>query len=302
MLIAVNPVVIDLEVTSLCNAVCTFCPRSEMTRQEKFLDLEVVKSLCRQIEQEDLRQEVVLCGIGESILHPQIHEIIRLLRAAGASVSMTTNGKKVDAAALRRLVDSGLQEISFSINASQPSTHRKVMKMDGYRDVISNAKNAIRQSRSFEDFQTNISFVLCRENFEELDEFIDEWRAAKPSSIYIHPLNNRANLVNAELSEVRVDQVAVKYANDPIVIVDIFSKAGSDTGICKIASKLDFISSDGDLLLCALDYAAVNRIGNLATNRIQDLRARKIQAYANGDFDSFCESCSFCPKPSKVEN
>src|SRR5947209_8205978 len=107
----VLPYVFDLEMSGRCNTVCTFCPRDEMKRGEQFLsdenfehfitklgryaqaldgrDIELpwerVRTRVGQREQSPVR--VILCGMGESLMHPRCPEWIgRIRREIGVRV------------------------------------------------------------------------------------------------------------------------------------------------------------------------------------------------------------------------
>src|SRR5580704_15434042 len=90
---AVLPYVFDLELSGKCNTVCTFCPRDEMKRGEQFMaeahfehfldklsrypasiqEREIVlpheKARGRFGAREQSAARVILCGMGESLMH-----------------------------------------------------------------------------------------------------------------------------------------------------------------------------------------------------------------------------------------
>lgn len=99
----------QIEVTSHCNLRCVYCtspnlqrPKLHMTEEHFRRALEYAKYFA----QEHGQHELNLCGIGESTLHPQFPDFVRLAReAVGPSVSLVlaTNGLLFDEALAEKL-------------------------------------------------------------------------------------------------------------------------------------------------------------------------------------------------------
>src|SRR5262245_22069315 len=119
-----DDVTIDLEVTSVCDAVCNFCPREVMPDKKRFIAMELIERLAAELRRHPVLG-VVLCGIGESTLHPQLNEIVRTLADTGAKIEMTSHGGgRMDTRRFETLVDHGLSGFSFSLNAATAPTHQ----------------------------------------------------------------------------------------------------------------------------------------------------------------------------------
>ena len=88
-----------------------------------------------------LRQErgtpfVVLAGIGESTLHPELNEIVKVLAEAKARVCLTTNGWNLTLETLDALVAAGLSELNVSLNAVTPKTHSAIMQLKNFEAIV----------------------------------------------------------------------------------------------------------------------------------------------------------------------
>jgi hypothetical protein len=66
--------------------------------------------------------------------------------------------------------------------------------------------------------------------------------------------------------------------------------------ICRIARDMDFISVDGHMRLCAMDYQRKTFFGNAAVSSVQDMHLAKMLSYIRGDTMEICRGCDFCPK------
>lgn len=292
--------VIDLEVTSVCNAVCSFCPREYMPEKNRFIAMSVVEQLALQLEQDPVKHCVVLCGIGESTLHPELEKITETLANAGAIVCMTTNGSRITAEMVERLVAKGMREIYFSLNALTAETHQLVMRLPNFKRIEDNLLQIlkVRQEKNL-PVRLFVSMVVCEPNYSEIDGFINKWRHQGVSGIWLHPINNRAGLLADDLKPVSLKAYAEHYEADPLVTVDIFSHNPEDGHLCKITRALNFISADGEMRLCAMDYKRQTTYGNLLTHDLKQMYVNKIQQFASGETRNLCATCDFCPVAPK---
>lgn len=290
---------IDLEVTARCNAVCGFCPRDAMPDTRTHISLETVRSLANNLK-DGPQKQVVLCGIGESLLHPEIDQVISLLTKAGAYVAMTSNGALMTEKTFRKLVAAGLKSVNFSINAATAATHQAVMGMKNYEKVVANVQRVLEiKEEIFPQMRIHVSCVVCEQNEQEVELFVEQWRRQKVTQIWLHPVNNRAGLLGAHLKSIRLNRFFGQYAGDTRVAVDIFKDHEEKSNLCKIAKHLAFISSDGNMRLCAMDYQRVTSYGNINHKSLQQLHFEKLLGYVRGEHHDLCQHCDFCPKELK---
>lgn len=291
---------IDLEITALCNAECTFCPREHLFRERRHMSLETVNRLADNIRQASTKFHVILCGIGESTLHPELLPIISTLKHAGAYVSMTTNGWCLTPEYMRGLHEAGLAEVNISLNASIGATHSSLMRLGGFDKIRENARAiALSLRHSFPFMKLHVSFVLCRQNHREVHDFVESWKGSGVSGIWIHPLNNRAGLNSGSfsiLSQSEYAELTSRYRNDPQVVVDLFPFCDSDHGCCRVVRAIDFINVDGEMLLCAMDYGSQHRFGKVQDCDVRQLRQLKTITHIAGATKNTCNQCDFCPK------
>jgi len=293
-------VVLDLEITSLCNAVCTFCPREVLSRTTRFMPLETVERVADSLRREGGEPIVVLAGIGESTMHPELPAVIGLLASAGARVGLTTNGWNLTLDLVDRLVAAGLGQLNISVNARTAATHAAVMRLSNFDQVVATARDiaAVRGHR-WPSLRLNVSFVLTGANVPEVDSFVEFWRDSGVTQIWLHPLTNRAGSLNPGCRSVDAAPFALRYTGDPMVLVDLFPDDASVTNACRVAQTIDFISVDGDMFLCAQDYSARHTFGNVATSTLEELHHAKLLRHVRGESADTCAGCTFCPPAFK---
>ncbi len=289
-------VTIDLEITSACNADCGFCPREHLPNRKGYMPLEVVEELARQLRDNRVFKQVVLCGIGESTLHPDLDRIVELLSGAGTYVGMTTNGSFMSPERFATLVDKGMRSFNFSLNAASAQTHSQVMRLKGYDGIVENLRSILElKQASYPDVLVHVSFVVCTLNEHEVLDFVAEWEPRGVTQVWLHPVNNRAGLLGVHLEAGDIERFSHQFETDERVLVDIFREAPEDGNLCKIAKSLIFISAEGETRLCAMDYQRVTSYGRVQDKNLQQSHFEKLRAYATGKLDGFCQGCDFCP-------
>ena len=108
---------VDLSLTELCNRsvghprACKFCPRIDgefYPNQNLHMPMSLINKISLELSALKYEGVVVLCGYGEPLLHPQIVEVVTVLKASGCRVEVVTNGdtlgvERIDQLARARL-------------------------------------------------------------------------------------------------------------------------------------------------------------------------------------------------------
>jgi len=291
-------VIIDLEVTSVCNAACSFCPRDALSRTARFIDPATITRLAAEVRRQDTPVQISICGIGEPTLYPDLADSIAVLSEAGGRVCLVSNGSTLEPRQLAEFVRAGLAELNISLNAATPATRERLMQMDDFATTTHALRDVLaRKSEIPGDLDINVSFVLCTENEHELLSFVQQWKSTPVSHILIHPLNNRGSLLGEAHSAGFRARAMAELEGEPKVQIDLFAGFPDDGRLCKILYLIDFISVDGELLLCAMDYRRRFSFGNIRDHSLADLRKRKIRAFAAHQTGALCDRCDFSPTP-----
>jgi molybdenum cofactor biosynthesis enzyme MoaA len=299
---SLHDVAIDLELTSVCDATCTFCPREYMPDKKRFISMELIDRLAEELRQHHVNL-IVLCGIGESTLHPKLDQIVQTLASTGTKIEMTTHGgARMNRERFETLIAQGLSGFHFSVNAATAETHRKVMKLKDFDRTVANLREVAElRNKKYRHVAMHASFVVCDANVHEAPDFVEMWRPYHLSQMWLHPLNNRNGLLSPDMKRVSLTPLAEKYQGDPKVLVDVFSELHEDVAVCKIARNMIFISVDGTMRLCAMDYRRSTSYGNLADRSLPDMQRAKISRYVRGQMNEFCGGCDFCPSGIRSE-
>jgi putative metalloenzyme radical SAM/SPASM domain maturase len=161
-----------VEVTTNCNLKCGMCVRqnSDGGIREGSMSAEIFDALAPAFPH---LETLVLNGIGESLLHPQLEVLMRRAKAhmpAGSWVGFQTNGMLLNGSRAESLVDAGLDRICLSMDAVSPESFSSI-RDGGEMSGVESALSALsRARRGGQDFRVGIEFVLMRDNVMQLPE------------------------------------------------------------------------------------------------------------------------------------
>jgi len=160
----VKPYKINFESSTACNAMCTFCPRYDMTRPVGQMSDELFYKIIKDGKEWGVKQYSPFMN-GEPFVFPRIWNWLDYMEKEGVLVSLYTNGEFID---VDRLVKyKNIRYLDFSINAATPETHKKVMRGPNFETVTANFFKAREKAR----FMVRASFVKTEENIAELEDF-----------------------------------------------------------------------------------------------------------------------------------
>ncbi|MDD4897806.1 MAG: radical SAM protein [Methanocellales archaeon] len=133
---------IFVELTSVCDMSCEFCPNSTMSRPKKHIDFDLFLNIIDQIVANHLTKHIKLAALGESLLYPKLLEAIKYCTEKNLVTSMFTNSLLLTTDLYQKLVDSGLKGIQISLQDLTEDSFvyrhakRKISYSSFYQNVI----------------------------------------------------------------------------------------------------------------------------------------------------------------------
>jgi organic radical activating enzyme len=110
------PSYLNIEITNKCNAHCSFCPNTFLTRTRKDMEWELFRKIID--EAADRSLFVALSGFGEPTLHPGLLRFAEYAKKRGVMrLAVETNGQELDGATVRELFAKGLDFLILNMNA-----------------------------------------------------------------------------------------------------------------------------------------------------------------------------------------
>ena len=168
------PVHVSIEPSNTCNAQCPVCETGNngMKRQVGRLDFENFKKLIDRIYKHT--NTLFYYFMGEPFLNKHSYEMIRYARDKGIYVETCTNGDLVNP---EKLLDSGINKISFQIGGMDQKTH-EIYRVNSFLNKIEkNLRELIDLKKSHKngkDLHIELGFIVMRHNESQVDSFI-QW-------------------------------------------------------------------------------------------------------------------------------
>jgi len=177
-----HPSKLFVELTTRCNLTCQMCVKQSWGNaiMEGDMSRETFMALAPAFPQLDA---LVLNGIGESLLHADLEDFIRIAKGSmkqGSWVGFQSNGLLLDEKRAVSLVEAGLDKICLSLDAICPDTFRKIRE-GGEVDDLDQAFNALAAARKRcpdSRLQVGVEFVVMQDNLHQLPEVL-RWSASR---------------------------------------------------------------------------------------------------------------------------
>lgn len=130
-----------LSITDSCNLRCSYCMPNGLNKQVTNLSLDDIKLICSKLSQFGI-SKVKITG-GEPLIHPQIDEIVKLLKNIDSitEVTITTNGVNLDQH-IDKFERYGLDGITISIDTLNKQTYNGLVNRNAFDQVIRNIELA----------------------------------------------------------------------------------------------------------------------------------------------------------------
>ena len=183
-----EPVCLYLETTNRCNLLCTTCPRT-------FEDLEPPADMSWElftgiVDQFPKIARVVLHGVGEPMMVPDLPRMIRYLKDRGTYVLFNTNGTLLTRRKGRELVEAGLDELRVSLDAAEPQSFALVRGRDMFDRIVRNVRGftAMQAASKRETPRVSLWLTGLKETLAELPAFVRLARDIGVREVYLQRL------------------------------------------------------------------------------------------------------------------
>ena len=175
------PLSINIEVTTSCNAgknYCTMCPKHFLNLKNEFMSLGNVKKILDDASANGC-YAVNLNGAGESLVHPDIIEIVTYARKRGfIDIMFHTNATLLTEEISKKLIEAGLTKLIVSVDAPDEESYKKIRPAFDFNKVVNNIKNfvRIRNGMGLRQPIVRITMVVLTLNKDKIEETIKFWK------------------------------------------------------------------------------------------------------------------------------
>ncbi|UOY10532.1 heme b synthase [Methanonatronarchaeum sp. AMET6-2] len=272
-----KPVLVAWELTRACNLKCSHCRASSINEPEPDeLSTDEAKNLIDEIS--EIGHILILTG-GEPLMRNDIYEISDYADKKGLRVVLATNGTTLNQDNTRKLIESGIQRISISLDGATPESHDKFRGLEGaYQKAVQGIEILKENQMPFQ-----INTTITKDNAKEIPAIIDKSKELGATAHHIFmlvPTGRGEDLKGQEITPEKYEEILEWfYEKENEVEMDLkatcaphyyriisqkggsFNKKGLDmrTGGCLGGKMFCFISRTGNVYPCGyLPVAAGN--------------------------------------------
>lgn len=132
------PPTMRVETISYCNESCSFCPYPNLKREKGRISFDLFEKIVEEHSQISGAKLLMPANVGEPLLDPRIFDFLKLATKRYQTVSMFTNSTLLNEDRARRLIDSGLSEIMFTLHGLTEEYFRNITGHQDYQAVREN--------------------------------------------------------------------------------------------------------------------------------------------------------------------
>lgn len=278
-----KPNALALEVTYRCNLNCVYCAKREAGENHRDISRELINRLESVIN--DMKR-VVVCGIGESFLYPDLYELISAYPKQ--KISIVTNGTiLIDYETLD--AKKNVEQIIYSIDAVEQEILDNICGKYRFENLLTNL-DLLKKYR--DTHQRRITSVLnCtinKYNLKQMVKLVDFAHAYKFNVIHFSLPRGGEEFINKEkeviLAEIQKARELAKQYN--IFFVNPFD-------VCCVFYNCvpPYVTLDGNVYACAETLYTSNALGNIFERKydeiINDSQYKQFQSGMS------CKECGF---------
>lgn len=273
------PVRLWVELTSLCNYRCIMCPNKDMNKEAHgYMDFALYKKIID--EAAEFAFDVNLAHRGESLLHPQIVEAILYAKSKKLFTRLHTNGSLLTEELAHKILESGLDRLSFSFDGFDKDTYEKIRVGGNFEKTLQNILRFLEIKKEQKSKTPNTSIEVI--NFEAGNrlqtkkEFEAKFKDLPLDSFVIKDLHNWAGETSKEHN--------LKHYST-----------------CTFPWNALVIFWDGNVLPCTQDFFGHYTLGNVKETSLLDIWNSESSAHLRSkltktQIDEF-QTCSQCDRP-----
>lgn len=116
---------------------------------------------------------------GEPLLHPELSAMVAYAKESGiVDTSINTNGTLLNREKAVELLESGIDNVFFSIDSNEPQTYERIRVGARLKDVIANIRQFLDLKRKLgkHHVQTGVNMVVLEENRHEIQDMKRFWK------------------------------------------------------------------------------------------------------------------------------
>jgi radical SAM protein with 4Fe4S-binding SPASM domain len=249
------PKYFEVETIRACNAKCTMCTVNQWEGKNGRMSDSLFCKISEEMSHySDWINSVCLSRNGEPLIDKNITDKIRILKDYGIrDVTFSTNASLLDEYKSIQLIESGLDDIRFSIDGTTKKTFESIRKGLNFEEVRENCLRFIRlRNERGQTPRIRVRMVLQKGNLHEESAWKEFWKArvSENDIVYSKAINSWGN----QLPSYKTANVE-KYSCTP----------------CISPWSTMIIHFDGKVPLCGCDFNNTINLGDVNNYSIKEI-------------------------------
>ena len=272
------PFTLLIESTNVCNLDCFFCPRKEAEKGIGLMDFDLFVRIVDECAERGPLKLINLHKDGEPLAHPRIFDMVRHISETGAAerFGFTSNGILLTEKRSDKLLDAGLNQISFSIDAVTEDSYERSKGRRKYQVVEDNVRCFLETKPEY--VKTAVKFIRMQENLGEEERFREIW------------------------SQYDVDVVVTEYHDWSGSVRDssLLSVLPTEQHACENPFYQMAVNWDGTVSLCCVDWDVKGQVGDARSSSLYDIwhgetfaRFRELHLSGRACEVEACQGCTY---------
>ena len=161
-----RPIYVKIKLTWRCNLRCQMCNVWRQDREDR-LTLPIIQALAGELAA--LGTDKIHLSGGEALLRPDLPEVIAAFARHGMRVNLTTNGTLLSQEMSTRLAESGIRNVSISLDGATPAVHDDLRGKGNWKRTLRGIRNLRRAAKhARRKIHIRINTLITRRNYQDL--------------------------------------------------------------------------------------------------------------------------------------
>ncbi len=247
------PLVLNIELTNDCNLNCYICPRRKSGREVGYMTMGLFKKIVDEASQYRKLRMLNLHKDGESLLHPQLAEMIRYAKEKDISkvIHLNTNGTLLTAKRAEEIIQSGIDDITISLDAFSKETYRKIKRSGGFETLEKRIVGffELREKMRYKMPFVRVKIMEFRDTAGEIGDFVRKWTPIA-DEVQVSGVHNWSGAI--EELKVTDEHPPKRYP-------------------CPLMWYMLAVNWDGQVSICSVDWNNTTVVGDVNLNTLHEI-------------------------------
>jgi len=303
-----------LEVTNHCNFRCSFCPQAISTRPPEHMDTTLATTLIKQLYNVGYKGNLYFHLLGEPFLHPEIFKIVEYASRRMPRSILFTNGSLLTTRNIESVFDASPYELMISMQLVDEGSFKLKGSSMSWDRYASGIRKAIEYKLTH-DTPTllRISVGMRKEDAVYPDD--DYFPRISPETFRENILRLFSGIQCLDLQQIQNILADIPFRSSLEIASGVFVSVKpmgnwlrlyreeiTKRGYCPHVGKEFGVLSNGNLVLCHLDYDGKTAFANARESKLRNIFQNSAICQT---IEKFCaegivpKNCQHCVVPHK---